>query len=230
VHHRLSMPTDTIRSPRLWLGTALDSARRALTAQRALKVRLTIVLTLYFCVPYVTLQHALTLPARRLPLGAIDLAVPFMPAWVWVYQSVYVLMYAVPWCAVSTTDLRRYARGFVLQASIGFLFFLLIPIEAPRPNVVPDDPMFRVLLMYDGLVNSFPSMHVGLAVYTVLFAARASHGRIASRVRVALLSVLWIWVAAIAFSTLATKQHYFMDLPAGAALAWLCQRWTWRDL
>ena len=201
---------------------------RALGAHRRLKVRLTILLTLFFCVPYVTFQHVLSLDAGRLPLSAIDRAVPFMPSWVWVYQSVYVLMYGVPWCAVSADDLRRYARGFVMQATIGFLFFLLLPIEAPRPNVVPDDPMFRVLLMYDGLVNSFPSMHVGLAVYSVLFAARASDGHMTPRARRLMLSALWIWVASIAFSTLATKQHYFVDLPAGAVLAWVCERWVWR--
>ena len=203
---------------------------RALAAHRSFKIQLSIVLTLFFSIPYVTFQHVLSLPAWRLPLSAIDTAIPFMPRWVWVYQSVYLMMFGVPWCAVSADDLRRYARGFVLQASIGFLCFLLIPIEAPRPAIVPDDPMFRFLLWYDGLVNSLPSLHVGLSVYSVLFAAHASSGRMTPRARLAMLAALWVWVALIAFSTLATKQHYFVDLPPGALLAWLSDRWAWRHV
>ena len=137
---------------------------------------------------------------------------------VWVYQSVYLLVSIVPWLSPSATELKRYARGFVLLSSAGFLFFLLLPIQGPRPDAVAADPMFRLLVSYDAPLNSFPSLHVGLSVYTVLFAAG-----MLSRRAVAGLS---IWAAAIAFAAIATKQHYAVDLPAGALLAWACHRWT----
>jgi membrane-associated phospholipid phosphatase len=207
---------------------ALDRARRSVTAEWRLKAALSVALTLFFCVPYFTLQRLPVLPARQLTPGWIDEAVGFIPAWVWVYQSVYLLMSVVPWLAASAGDLRRYARGFMLQSSIGFAFFLLVPIEGPRPAVVPSDVMFRLLLSYDGTLNSFPSLHVGLSAYTVLFAARISRGRLPPAARLRALVLLSVWAAAIAFAALATKQHYAIDLPAGAILAWFCHRWTWR--
>jgi len=208
---------------------ALAATRRSLTTHWELKVVLSIALTLGFCIPYFTLQRLPVFPVRHLPPSAIDQAVSFMPAWVWVYQSVYLLLSLVPWLASSPDDLRRYARGFILQAYSGFMFFLLVPVEGPRPDVLPADVMFRVLVFYDAPLNCFPSLHVGLSVYTVLFAARVSRDRLPPPARIGAIVCLWIWAAAIAFAALATKQHYAVDLPAGALLAWICHRWSWRQ-
>ena len=202
----------------------LRAARSNLVSHWRLKIALSAVLTVFFCVPYFTLQRVPIFPVRRLAPGAIDDAIGFVPEWVWVYQSVYLLLSAVPWLCDSAHELRRYARGFMVQSAIGFAFFLFLPIEAPRPDVVPDEVMFRLLVSYDKLLNSFPSLHVGLSVYTVLFAARISRGRLPAPLRSGMLLGLSLWAGAIAFSALATKQHYAIDLPAGAVLAWLCHR------
>jgi membrane-associated phospholipid phosphatase len=195
--------------------------------ERRLKARLSVVLTLFFCVPYFLLQRFPVMPVRELPLTALDRAVAFVPAWVWIYQSVYLLMTIVPWLSDSADHLRRYARGFMLQSAIGFAFFLLLPIDAPRPAVVPAGGMFGLLVSYDLTLNSFPSLHVGLAAYTALFALEASRGRLAPAPRAVVLAALGVWVCLIAFATLATKQHYAVDLPAGALLGWICHRRVW---
>jgi len=79
-------------------------------------------------------------------------------------------------------------------------------------------------------LNSFPSLHVGLAVYTVLFAARVSRGRMRTAARWWLVSAAWLWTALIAYAALATKQHYAIDLPAGALVAYACHWWTWHHM
>jgi membrane-associated phospholipid phosphatase len=200
-----------------------------LTAHWKLKLQLSIALTIFFCVPYFALQRFTLFAPARLPLSALDQAIPFAPAWVWVYQSGYLLLSLVPWAATSADDLKRYARGFVWLASTGFVFFLLVPVEGPRPNILPADIMFRMLVSYDAPLNSFPSLHVGLSVYTVLFAARAVGSSLSVSTRRGMIVLLSIWAAAIAFAALATKQHYAVDLPAGALLAWACHQGTWRS-
>ena len=146
----------------------------------------------------------------------------------WAYQSAYLLLTIVPWMVTTRPELRRYARGFLLLSGVGFVFFLLLPVRGPRPDIEAADAMFRILQWYDRPLNCFPSLHVGLAVYTVLFAASVSRGRMTPAARWSVLSLAWLWTALIAYAALATKQHYAIDLPAGALLACACHWWTWR--
>src|SRR5262249_40411526 len=64
----------------------------------------------------------------------------------------------------------------------------------------------------DARSNSFPSMHTSVAMLTALY----------------LQPHFGAWVfgfpALIGLSCLFTKQHYLVDLPAGAALGWLAYR------
>ena len=202
---------------------------RALAAHWQLKVQLSLALTLFFCVPYFALQRFPLFAPVRLPLSVTDHAIGFAPGWVWIYQSAYLLLSLVPWMVESADHLKRYASGFVWVSAVGFAFFLLLPIEGPRPHVVSGDVMFRALVAYDAPLNSFPSLHVGLSVYTVMFAARTICTQLSPPARVAVIFVLSIWSGAIAFAALATKQHYAVDLAAGALLAWACHRAAWSE-
>jgi membrane-associated phospholipid phosphatase len=42
------------------------------------------------------------------------------------------------------------------------------------------------------------------------------------------LAVVTVWAAATSLATLPTKQHYAVDVPAGALLAWACHWYAWR--
>ena len=199
------------------------------TAEWRRKLTLSAVLVPFFCVPYFAIQRLPGRAVRHWPLGPIEEAIGFQPEWVWVYQSAYVLLTCVPWLAASTLDdLRRYALGFVLASSIGFAFFLILPIECPRPPDAPATGMYAWLVSYDRPVNTFPSLHVGLSVYTVLFGARASSGQIAVVRRRVLVLALGLWVCAIGYAAVAIRQHFVVDLPAGAVLAWWCHHRAWR--
>ena len=200
-----------------------DLAARV-TAHWRFKVVLSIALTILFCVPYFTLQHVIVFPVRTLSLTPIDEAIAFNPRWVWVYQSVYVLIAVVPWLATSRPHLERYARGFAVLSLAAFACFLFFPVAGPRPDAVPDTGMFSWLVWYDRPTNALPSLHVGLAAYTVFFGARISATSLDATTRFGLITIGALWVAAISYAALATKQHYAVDLPAGALVAWLTHR------
>jgi hypothetical protein len=194
-----------------------------LQAHARLKLVLTALLMVVFYVPYFLLQRFPLRPPRTLPLGALDALVPFQPQWVIVYQSLYLLMPATAWLADSVASLARYARGFVALSAAGFLVFLLFPVAGPRPPHEAQG-LYALLVRYDTPLNSLPSLHVALAAYSWLFARRlAAGGPAAARALVALAAV---WTLAIAYSTLATKQHYAVDLAPGALLALAAHRWA----
>jgi len=195
-----------------------------LRAHAMLKLGLTAGLVVAFFVPYFALQHFPLRPPRTLPTASLDELVPFQPAWVVVYQSLYVLMPAVAWLADSADTLRRYARGFVALSAAGFVVFLAFPVMGPRPKVVSAEGLYGMLVHYDTPLNTFPSLHVALAVYSLLFAQHLLAG--AGRSAPGLILAGAAWTAAIAYSTLATKQHYAIDLPAGMLLALLAHRWA----
>ena len=203
---------------------------RRLTAELPLKLQLSVALTLYFCVPYFALQAAPLFPVRTLPLTVLDRAIGFSPGWVWAYQSVYLLMALVPWLAISRDTLHRYARGFVLMSSLAFACFLLMPIAGPRPEDVPTAGMFALLVSYDRPLNAFPSLHCGLAAYSVLLASAIFRESLPPRRRQFVVGLLTVWCLLICYATLATKQHYLVDLPPGMLLAWVCHRWAWRSV
>ena len=134
------------------------------------------------------------------------------------------MMPLVAWLADSSDSLRRYARGFLALAAAGFAVFVAYPVAGPRPEVASPPALYGLLVRYDSPLNSFPSLHVALAAYSLLFAQRllAGAGVVARR-------WVWpgaVWTAAIAYSTLATKQHYAVDLPAGLMLALVAHRWA----
>jgi hypothetical protein len=184
-----------------------------------MKVWLGAALGVFFCVGYFTLQRHPFRPPATLPLTAIDRAVPFVPGWAWVYQSVYLLM-PTGWLATRRAELWRYAAGFVGIALVGFACFTVYPTAAPRPAMVPDSGMYGLLVSYDGVVNAWPSLHVALATYHALLVGRLVGGGWWT-------PLLAAWVGLIAFSTLATKQHYVVDLPPGLLLGWLGDRLAW---
>lgn len=186
------------------------------------KLLLSVVLPAAFCACYFPLQRYPLFPARSFSPSWLDEHTVFDARWVYVYQSLYLLT-PLPWLASSIDELRRYVSGFVLLCAAGFLAFLLVPVATPRP-AGDAAGLYGLLVRYDAPLNSFPSLHVGLATYTLLFGVRIL-GR-----RAWLELVLLAWVCAIAYATLVIKQHLAIDLPPALLLAWAADRWAWRSM
>jgi membrane-associated phospholipid phosphatase len=201
--------------------------KRRFCSEWQFKLLLAIALSTIFCVPYFLLMYFPQRPIGTLPLTRLDRLTGFDPRWVWVYQSVYLPINVLPWLATRRDELWRFAWGFVVICAIGFAIFLMMPIACPRPAVVENPSiMYRLLMTYDGPINAFPSLHAALLVYTLLFASRVV-GRAISHIG---WSFLIIWSLLILYATLATKEHYAVDVLAGVALAWVGNAVAWRAL
>ena len=189
-------------------------ARRVAREWR-MKLWLGAALAVFFCAGYFGLQR-LRPTGGTLPLMFLDRWAGFSPGWAWAYQSVY-LLFPTAWLAGSRGDLWRYAAGFVGVSLVGFACFWMWPVAAPRPGGTYGG-IYGWVIGYDGLTNSIPSLHVALATYAALFAARNLPRRKPLAVALA------AWVALIAWATLATKQHYALDLLPAVPLGWAGHR------
>jgi len=189
-----------------------------------LKVVLGLVLLVSFCVPYFLIGNYPLVAVHTLPTSWIDRAIGFHPdAWVWIYQSIYLVINIVPWFSERRDDLMRYLKGFALLSSISFAIFIFYPIRAPRPDVLHPTGMHRLLLLYDVPLNSLPSLHAGLLVYTLAYGKRI----LADDLPDWLSWFFVVWAVLILYGTLATKEHYFVDIVSGAALALMIHAWIW---
>ena len=173
-----------------------------LRMQWRMKLWLGAALLLFVCCGYFAAQHMPLRAPTTLRTSLIDRLIPFSPGWTWAYLSLYLLLGSA-WLATTREQLWRYAAGMTAMCMVAFAIFFSWPVAGPRPAQPPDHAVYRLLVRYDGPLNTFPSLHVALAVYAARFGSHVLE-RSSS---VALL--LWIWAAVICWSTMPTKQHYF---------------------
>ena len=150
----------------------------------------------------------------------LDKLIPFSSGWAWVYQTVYIAVPVAALCIERRGHLVHYWRGYWTMLIACLLFFWIYPVQTPRPTEFSAsslDPMHTLILSYDGLINCFPSLHVALALFSVMHARVVLTTR---GVRAKWPGIgMWVWFALLCYSTLALKQHYVVDIPAGIAAA-----------
>lgn len=178
-------------------------------------------------VPYFTLQHVEIAPTRQVPALWLDDAVAFEPAWVIAYLSIALLVPLGPGLATRRDELVRYAWGLALLCVVSFVAFALFPVDGPRPPLPARNGIYDLLVSVDRPANSMPSLHAGLVVYSLLFLDRVLRDLPAVERR-ALRAVGVVWGGLILFATLATKQHWAIDLLPAALLAWVAHGFAWR--
>jgi membrane-associated phospholipid phosphatase len=162
-------------------------------------------------------KNPLTAPRElRLP---VDDRIPFWPAWVWIYSFLYYP--AILYTATVVQSQRQFtylAISYLLLLALQMAFFLALPVVTPESwragnrGRTWSERFLALVQRFDARSNSFPSMHTSVAMLTALH----------------LHSYLGAWAfafpALIGLSCLFTKQHYLVDIPAGAALGWLTFR------
>ena len=178
------------------------------------------------------LSGALGTAARAIDckIPIIDDRIPLVPVFVLVYVYSFAF-WIVGAAAVSLTGKRNFVNflcGITLAYLLGFLCFVFLPTRMDRAaeglldEARMADPWFRLLrLIYaaDGSTmgfNLFPSFHCLSSAYCWLGVRgqqEISRGFRRYSLGMALL---------ISASTVLTKQHYFIDIPGGWALALLC--------
>ncbi len=171
---------------------------------------------LVFCALYQGSAAAAFRAPMVLQPTAIDLAVPFVAASIWIYLSQFLLL---PWALASARDDAARSRAFysmLLATLLAAVVFVLFPTCVPRPPAPGEGLLglaWQALHLADTPNNALPSLHVTLA---------AIAGRLLWQRRRRLIAVAW--PACIAASTLTTDQHVVWDIVGGllvAALAWM---------
>jgi len=151
---------------------------------------------------------------RQLTLR-VDEWIPYRPGWVWIYSFLYypVILY-LNFVIGSAREFTYVATSYMVLLGLQMLFFVLFPVATPphwRAYNLERSLSERLLAMIqrmDARSNSFPSMHVSVAMLTALHLL-PHMGALALA-----------FPAVIALSCLFTKQHYVLDMPAGALLGW----------
>ena len=154
-------------------------------------------------------------PARELKLPIDDL-IPYRPRWVWIYSFLYYpVIVAINWAVTSSRHFLYVALSYVLLLGFQMAFFTLVPVATPvawracNARRGRSERFLAFVQSLDGRSNSFPSKHTSVATLTALH----------------LWPMLGGWVllfpALIGLSCLYTKQHYIVDVPAGALLGGL---------
>ena len=148
------------------------------------------------------------------PASTLDSLFPLAPAWSLVYLSLF-LAALLPVFVVHQQELiRRVVLMFLTTWWSAFAVFLLYPTAAPvHAPVIGDsftDVVIRGLYGSDVPYNCFPSLHVAQCY----LAACCCH-----KVHPLTGVVTFVWATMVALSTLYTKQHYVVDVVAGALLA-----------
>ena len=163
---------------------------------------------------------------QRNPLGQprelrlrIDDRIPYWPSWVWIYSFLY-------YPAILYTNALVESHRHFIYLTISYLvllglqmaFFVLFPVTTPEAwragnsRRTWSERFLAFVQKFDARSNSFPSMHTSVATLTALH----------------LYPSLGTWAFAfpvlIGLSCLFTKQHYLIDVPAGAALGWAAFR------
>jgi hypothetical protein len=114
-----------------------NSAAACLAAEWRFKAALSLGLSVMFCVPYFTLQYLTLWPVRTFALTPVDEAIVFDPAWVWAYQSVYLLVGLVPWVSTSRAQLARTRKDSCCCPRWGFSAFWSFRLPDPGRRSCP---------------------------------------------------------------------------------------------
>lgn len=176
----------------------------------------TTVLTWLFFIAYFHLLRNPVYPVVQMPLIWLDPWVPFQPGMLIVYVSLWVYVGIAPGLMFTLRDLVRYGAWAVLLCVLGLGAFMFWPSAVPPlPIEQATDPALAILQGVDAAGNACPSMHVAMAMFT---AARLDDVLRTDRAPVWLRLLNGLWFAAIAYSTMAVRQHVALDVLAGAAL------------
>lgn len=172
-------------------------------------------MTLFFVAYFHLLNHPIR-AVTEMPVTAVDRALPFMPAALPIYLSLWLYVSLPPSLIVERRELERYGAAIGLVCLVGLGCFLLWPTAVPAMALDWQGfPGSALLQGIDKAGNACPSLHVATAVFSAVWLHRIL-GQMGARAAVAWANALW--AVAIVLSTLLTRQHVFLDALAGVAL------------
>lgn len=155
-------------------------------------------------------------PVTPMPLTALDRLLPFQPGWLTAYLSLWFYVGIAPGLMLTVRELLRFGAWAAAMCAVGLGAFWLWPTSVPGlPPEAAGYPGFAMLAGVDAPGNACPSMHVAAAVFSALWVERLLR---LIGAPAALRAANWAWLLAIAYSTVAIRQHVVLDAVAGALL------------
>jgi len=181
-----------------------------------LKVLATTVVIGLFFVAYFHLLHHPEHAVRTVPLTALDRIIPFEPAALFVYLTLWLYVGVGPGLQPNLRALVAYGFWIGGLCAAGLVIFLLWPTNVPPTGVDPSRYAgFSMLQGVDAAGNACPSMHVATAIFTML-RLQDVWRRIGAPTLIQIVNLTWC--SAIVLSTLFIKQHVVLDVISGALL------------
>ena len=215
--------------------TCQTAAAPAWTSELWMRVRRHLVLkivgisgfTWIFFIGYFHLLRHPAYPVTLMPQTDLDRWIAFQPAALYIYLSLWFYVGIAPGLLLKVSELIDYGAWVAGLCITGLTIFYFWPTAVPtRPHDVTGFPGFAMLQGVDAAGNACPSMHVAAAMFSAIWIDHLLRGARAPR---ALRALNGAWLAGIAYSTLAIKQHVLLDATAGtllgAAFAWASLRW-----
>lgn len=151
-------------------------------------------------------------PPFVVPLTQLDAFVPFNIIGLPIYLSLWIYVSLPPALLNSLAALVRYGFWNLLMCLSCLMFFYLVPTSTPPQAIDLAQYPTMAFLRVDKGLNAFPSLHVASAVFSAIWLHVLLQKINAPRyVQIANLTyaLLIIW------STMAIRQHVFLDALAG---------------
>lgn len=192
-----------------------ESVAASLT--RPFRVTLPMVILVALVPFYIYIGELMPDRTLHMPALALDRAIPLQPVWGIVYGVLYLFLILVPLFVVrDDAQIQRTLFAYLTVWITAYIFFFAYPTMAPRPAKVLGDGFavsgLRFLYDSDPPYNCFPSLHVAHSFVSAIACLRVSR-------RIGMISL--VFATLVGVSTLFTKQHYIVDVIAGALLAFV---------
>ena len=155
----------------------------------------------------------------------IDNHVPLITEWVFIYLFYCYAFWLFSYCYIAHVYrdepemVFRFVTADVMSRLVCMLFYIFFPTTNVRPDIVGSDVsdrLTRMLYKIDQPTNLFPSIHCLVSWFCFVGIRRTKKVPIGMKI-FSLVSAL-----AIMASTQFLKQHYFVDMISGVALAEIC--------
>lgn len=150
------------------------------------------------------------------PLSVVDHNIHFQPSFLYVYLSLWVYVSLVPAIMNTKKELLYYGTYIGILCLVGISFYLFFPTIIPPSGInLGLYPEFAFLKTVDTAGNAFPSMHAATAFFSLFWLNRQLQQMNAPKY---LIILNFTWCFAIIYSTMAIKQHLFLDVLGGILL------------
>jgi membrane-associated phospholipid phosphatase len=164
--------------------------------------------------------HVLRHPVHEItpmPQTTLDRLIDFQPAALAIYASLWIYVGIPPALLSGLRELLAYGCWIAGLCIAGLACFYFWPTAVPpHPVDTALYPAFAVIQGLDAPGNACPSLHVATAAFSAIWLDRLLR-ELGSGVTMR--AVNGLWFLAIAWSTLATKQHVALDVLAGLLLS-----------